>query len=37
MAELFRTTGFSRLPYYEGTIDNIVGVVNQKDFYGRED
>ena len=37
VAELFRTTGFSRLPYYEGTIDNIVGVVNQKDFYGRED
>ena len=37
IAALFRSTGFSRLPYYEGAIDNIVGVVNQKDFYGRED
>ncbi len=37
VAKLFRETGFSRLPYYEGTIDNIVGVINQKDFYGRED
>ena len=33
IAALFRSTGFSRLPYYEGAIDNIVGVVNQKDFY----
>lgn len=37
VARLFRESGFSRLPYYEGTIDNILGVVNQKDFYGRED
>lgn len=37
VAALFRSTGFSRLPYYEGTIDNIVGVINQKDFYGHQD
>lgn len=37
VAELFRSTGFSRLPYYEDTIDNIKGVINQKDFYGRKD
>ena len=37
VAELFRSTGFSRLPYYEDTIDNILGVINQKDFYGRKD
>lgn len=30
--ELFRSSGFSRLPVYEGTIDNIVGVIHEKDF-----
>lgn len=30
--DLFFTTGFSRLPVYEKTIDDIVGVLNQKDF-----
>ncbi len=29
----FRKSGFSRLPVYKGTIDNILGVINQKDFY----
>ncbi|MBE6574022.1 MAG: HlyC/CorC family transporter [Ruminococcaceae bacterium] len=29
----FRETGYSRLPVYRDTIDNIIGVVNQKDFY----
>ena len=33
IAELFRTTGFSRLPVYEDEIDNILGVLNQKDFH----
>ncbi|MBR6585534.1 MAG: HlyC/CorC family transporter [Firmicutes bacterium] len=33
IAELFRTTGFSRLPVYEDDLDNIVGVLNQKDFH----
>ncbi len=31
--EVFRDTEFSRLPVYDGTIDNIVGIVHQKDFY----
>ena len=33
VAELFRKTGFSRLPVYEDEIDNILGVLNQKDFH----
>ena len=33
LAELFHETKFSRLLVYEENIDNIVGVVNQKDFY----
>lgn len=31
--ELFKQTGFSRLPVYEDDLDNIVGVLNQKDFH----
>ncbi len=31
--EAFRTNGFSRLPVYENSIDNIVGVIHEKDFY----
>ena len=30
---IFKETGFSRLPVYKDTIDNIVGVLNEKDFY----
>lgn len=30
---LFRETGFSRLPVYNDTIDNITGVIHHKDFY----
>ena len=33
IARLFRETGFSRLPVYEGDLDNILGVLNQKDFH----
>ncbi|MGC6767263.1 hemolysin family protein [Enterococcus sp. LJL128] len=33
IGELFRETGLSRLPYYEQSIDEILGVINQKDFY----
>lgn len=29
----FRKTGYSRIPVYEDSIDNIIGVINQKDFY----
>ncbi|MEE0434796.1 MAG: hemolysin family protein [Peptococcaceae bacterium] len=30
---LFVENGFSRLPVYNETIDNIIGVIHQKDFY----
>ena len=33
IAELFLSTGFSRLPVYEDDLDNIVGVLIQKDFH----
>ena len=33
IAETFSNTRFSRLVVYEDTIDNIVGVIHQKDFY----
>lgn len=33
IAELFLETGFSRLPVYEDDLDNIIGVLNQKDFH----
>lgn len=31
--ELFRTSEFSRIPVYHDTIDNIIGVIHEKDFY----
>lgn len=31
--EVFRNSGFSRLPVYKGSIDEIVGVINHKDFH----
>lgn len=33
IAEKFRKTGFSRLPVFEDTIDNVVGILYQKDFH----
>lgn len=33
--ELFLTEAYSRLPVYEKTIDHIVGVITQKDFFER--
>lgn len=33
VATIFKMTGFSRLPVYEDEIDNILGVLNQKDFH----
>jgi len=33
VAEIFRRTGFSRLPVYEDDMDEILGVLNQKDFH----
>lgn len=31
--KIFEESGYSRLPVYRKTIDNIVGVIHQKDFY----
>ncbi len=31
--ETFRLNAFSRLPVYENSIDNIIGVIHEKDFY----
>jgi len=31
--DAFRTSGYSRLPIYQDTIDNIVGVLHEKDLY----
>lgn len=31
--KIFQESGFSRLPVYEKTTDNIIGILNEKDFY----
>ena len=31
--DVFRKTGYSRLPVYKDTIDNVIGLLNEKDFY----
>jgi CBS domain containing-hemolysin-like protein len=33
IARIFRLYGYSRLPVYRGTIDTIIGVLHEKDFY----
>lgn len=33
LAEVFAESGYSRLPVYHDTIDNIIGVVHEKDYY----
>lgn len=33
IAEVFQESEFSRLPVYDETIDNVVGILYQKDFY----
>ena len=33
IAAAFRESGYSRLPVYEGSIDDIVGILHEKDFY----
>lgn len=32
-AAIFAETGFSRIPVYDESIDNIIGVIHQKDFH----
>ncbi len=31
--EVFQKTGYSRLPVYKDTIDNVIGLVHQRDFF----
>lgn len=31
--EVFESTGYSRLPVYRDTIDNVVGLIHERDFY----
>ena len=33
LRQCFEESGFSRLPVYHGSIDNIIGVILEKDFY----
>ena len=33
----FTETGFSRLPVYKGSVDNIIGILHQKDFLVHKD
>ena len=35
IASLFTETGYSRLPVYQDSIDNIVGILYHKDFYNK--
>ena len=35
--QTFRESGFSRLPVYEGSTDNIIGIIHEKDFYANRD
>ena len=32
-AEVFRSSGYSRLPVYHEDMDHVVGILNEKDFY----
>lgn len=35
LEQVFIETGFSRLPVYSETIDNIIGVIHHKDYYNK--
>lgn len=36
IGDIFSDSGYSRIPVYEGDIDNIVGILYYKDFYNRK-
>ena len=33
IADVFKSNSFSRLPVYQDSIDNIIGIIHEKDFY----
>ena len=33
ISEAFSESGYSRIPVYEGSLDNIIGIIHQRDFY----
>ena len=33
VAEVFEKSGYSRLPVYKDTIDNVIGLIHQRDFF----
>ena len=33
VCEMFEKTGYSRLPVYKETIDNVIGLIHQRDFF----
>jgi len=35
IAKVFSESGYSRLPVYSGSIDSIIGVIHQKDFFSK--
>ena len=35
VAKVFSESGYSRLPVYDGTIDNIIGIIYMKDFFNQ--
>ena len=36
IAQLFLEHGYSRIPVYENTVDNIIGVIHEKDFFANQ-
>ncbi len=35
IAKIFAKSGFTRLPIYKDSIDNVIGTINQKEFYNK--
>ena len=36
IADLFLDNGFSRMPVFSKTIDSVIGIIHEKDFYKRK-
>ena len=37
IARVFSESGYSRVPVYDGQVDNIVGILHEKDFFNRRE